>query len=375
MGITREKQIGWRESEVVETLHSHTPEELAQRRAHERAARRRILLQRLIALVLAGAVLFAITFVSGKPGPPPTLLQAKGSGTGYLAAGSPKALARNILISDDGNNRVAVISPQGQLAWTMRVLQPTDAYLSPSKRAIIVTQQNAFALLKLGVASGKLDFLYGKAGQAGAAHDRLNYPRTGQQLVDGRLVVADMSNCRILFLRPPSLRPEKVLGRTGVCVHHPPSSFAYPDAAFPTAARGLVVTESRPGNVDLLSPTDRLIRSLRVPGLRVPYDANEFAAGKLIATSHSLPGAVEEFTSTGRMLWRYAPSAGAGELDRPTLATVLPNGDVLVCDSGNDRVVVIDPASNAIVWQYGQTGRPGSRPGQLDAPGNAILLP
>jgi len=95
----------------------------------------------------------------------------------------------------------------------------------------------------------------------------------------------------------------------------------------------------------------------------------------LIATSRARPGSVEEFTAAGLVLWRYAPASGPAPLELPSLAVVLPGGDVLVCDSGNDRVVVIDPRRNTIVWQYGHTGRTGSGPGYLPTPDSATLLP
>jgi hypothetical protein len=36
---------------------------------------------------------------------------------------------------------------------------------------------------------------------------------------------------------------------------------------------------------------------------------------------------------------------------------------------------VIDPATNRIVWSYGQLGRPGSGPGQLFLPDGLDLVP
>jgi DNA-binding beta-propeller fold protein YncE len=57
------------------------------------------------------------------------------------------------------------------------------------------------------------------------------------------------------------------------------------------------------------------------------------------------------------------------------LARVLADGDVLVVDSGNDRVIVLDPKTDAIVWQYGHTGIAGTRPGYLDEPLSATLVP
>ena len=76
-----------------------------------------------------------------------------------------------------------------------------------------------------------------------------------------------------------------------------------------------------------------------------------------------------EFSATGRLLWRF------GGLDHPSLALPLPNGDILVNDDYNDRVIVIDPVTNRIVWQYGHTGRPGTAPGFLNDPDGLDLTP
>ena len=86
-------------------------------------------------------------------------------------------------------------------------------------------------------------------------------------------------------------------------------------------------------------------------------------------------GEIEEFETNGKVLWRYDFTSGDGELDRPSLAEVLPDGDVLVCDSGNDRIVVIDPQTDTIIWQYGHTGKPGDKPGYLHTPDSAVLVP
>jgi len=63
----------------------------------------------------------------------------------------------------------------------------------------------------------------------------------------------------------------------------------------------------------------------------------------------------------------YRP-AGAAALNHPSLAVGLPNGDVLLNDDANHRVIVVDPRTNQVVWQYGVTGRPGSTLGFLNNP-------
>ena len=63
-------------------------------------------------------------------------------------------------------------------------------------------------------------------------------------------------------------------------------------------------------------------------------------------------------------------------LDHPSLAERLPNGLIGVNDDYRHRVVLIDPATGAIVWQYGQTDQPGTGEDQLNTPdGFDLLLP
>jgi hypothetical protein len=47
---------------------------------------------------------------------------------------------------------------------------------------------------------------------------------------------------------------------------------------------------------------------------------------------------------------------------------------VMVNDDRNDRVIVIDPKTDRVVWQYGHTGVPGSGPGYLNTPDGMDLL-
>ena len=43
-------------------------------------------------------------------------------------------------------------------------------------------------------------------------------------------------------------------------------------------------------------------------------------------------------------------------------------------DDCNDRMVAIDAATGALVWQYGITGKPGIAPGELNTPDGFDLL-
>jgi hypothetical protein len=43
-------------------------------------------------------------------------------------------------------------------------------------------------------------------------------------------------------------------------------------------------------------------------------------------------------------------------------------------DDYNHRMLAVDPATQALVWQYGATGRAGTEPGMLDIPDGFDLL-
>jgi hypothetical protein len=54
---------------------------------------------------------------------------------------------------------------------------------------------------------------------------------------------------------------------------------------------------------------------------------------------------------------------------------MLPNGDIAINDDYRDRIVIVDPRTNAIVWTYGQAGLPGRGFNQLNTPDGLDFVP
>jgi hypothetical protein len=107
----------------------------------------------------------------------------------------------------------------------------------------------------------------------------------------------------------------------------------------------------------------------------VPSDPQRLADGSFLVVDYETPGRVVRFTQSGRVLWSYGPAGGVGELRHPSIGVALPNGLVAVSDDLGNRVVIIDPTTDRIVWSYGQA-LPGSGPGRLYIPdGLDLLLP
>jgi hypothetical protein len=82
--------------------------------------------------------------------------------------------------------------------------------------------------------------------------------------------------------------------------------------------------------------------------------------------------------ASGKIFWQYGQAGVAGsdvnQLDTPVGAVFLPYGNILICDQGNHRVIEVSLVSKTIVWQHGMTGTPGIGRNHLDSPGSAQLL-
>ncbi len=118
-----------------------------------------------------------------------------------------------------------------------------------------------------------------------------------------------------------------------------------------------------------------MISSWQAP-VTYPSDPQLTQHGNVIVSDYSHPGAVVILARhTGRLLWRYGPSSGPGELDHPSLATMLPNGDIIIGDDYNHRIVIVDPHTRRIVWQYGHLGTSGTRRGYLHTPDGFDFIP
>lgn len=123
------------------------------------------------------------------------------------------------------------------------------------------------------------------------------------------------------------------------------------------------------------TPAGQLSWTVRLP-ISYPSDPQQLGPDRYLIADYASPGQILEFNRAGRILYRYDDPSGPGELNHPSLAELLPSGVFMLNDDYNDRMVAIDPATGALVWQYGITGTPGTARGQLNTPdGFDLLLP
>ncbi|HET6809741.1 MAG TPA: hypothetical protein VFH50_01875 [Acidimicrobiales bacterium] len=308
-------------------------------------------------------------------------------GPAALQPGSdPSVLPADLLIADRDNNRLVVVDPHGRLVWefprpgdlqpgqTFQI--PDDAFFTPDGREIVATQEDDFVISVIDIATHRIVYRYGTPGIHGMGPDHLWNPDDALVLPGGYVLTADIKNCRLLLIAPGSHTPARVIGTsTNSCYHAPPAHWGSPNGAFPMANGHYIVTEINGDWVDEIDLNGTVYHSVHPPGVSYPSDTNEVHPGVFVTVSYSDPGVLETFDSSGALMWRYSPLRGDPQLNQPSLAVPLPNGDFLMNDDFNHRVVVIDPNTDRVVWQYGHTRQPGSGPGYLAKPDGVDLAP
>jgi outer membrane protein assembly factor BamB len=248
-----------------------------------------------------------------------------------------------------------------------------DAFVAPDGKTVVANDEAHQVVDRIDIATDHLVWQYGHYGVAGAGRGYLHNPDDAYPLANGDIVVADIDNCRILEIAP-SKKVVRTFGRTGVCVDHAPSTFGTPNGDTPLPDGGLLITEIRGSRVVRLSADGKVVFDIRVPA-RYPSDAQLDPDGNVVVADYSNPGQVIDVTPTGHVLWRYGPRTGSGRLDHPSLATPLADGMVSINDDFRHRVVVLDPRTMRIVWQYGHTGVAGRGPGYLSIPDGHQPIP
>ncbi len=356
-----------------------------------------------------GAVLGALAFsaLAAEPGNPrreatPVAVTPEMRGAGIVSSGAPlppippvtgnrkapvaswgKPLPYPILIADRRNNRLIEIAPDKRIVWEMP--SPDLAYyrgnedvnFSEDGKRLAVSEEDNYDLHIVDYETRAVTWTYGVPDQRGATGRYLNYPDDAHLLSDGKFLTADIRNCRVLIIDPQTNEITTQWGTPGNkaknCRHDPPKFLGFPNGATPTDNGDILVSEIRESWISRITRAGKVVWSVKAPNVRYPSDAFPTVDGRhvIVADFHK-PGRVVIFDpATRKVVWQYDGDRKRPEtlLDHPSLARELPDtGDVIVVDDLRHRIIVLDRQTKEIIWQYGVTDTPGHAPGYLFYP-------
>jgi hypothetical protein len=305
-----------------------------------------------------------------------------GTAVAYEAASRRAGLPGYLLIADRGNDRILLVNPQHEivflyptpedLAKGRKLIFDDDTFVEPGGHALISNEEDNHTVVQVTLADHNLEVLFGHPGEPGSDKTHLRTPDDAYMLPGGAFTVADAYNCRILFIRGRAI--VRQYGSSGTCRHEPPRYFGAVNGDTPMPGGGVMVSEIEGSWIDAIDGQGRLVFAVKAP-VSYPSDPQPLPGGRILLADYATPGHVLIMNHHGHVLWRYGPLSGRGELNHPSLAIALPNGDIGVNDDYRHRVVVIDPRTNKIVWEYGHIGAPGSSHGYLNTPDGMDFIP
>jgi Kelch motif/PQQ-like domain len=290
--------------------------------------------------------------------------------------------AGRLMIADRGNDRLIVVNARKRVLWRFPshahpappggFYFPDDAFFIHGGTGIISNEEQNERIVQLAFPSGKLLWSYGHPGIAGSEPGYLHEPDDAYLLGDGTISVADAQNCRVLLISRAK-KVKREIGRPAACTHEPPRYLGSPNGDTPLRNGDILVSEVNGSYIDEITPKGKLVWSVQLP-ISYPSDPQQLGPDRYLVADYATPGGIYEFNRAGKILWSYHPSSGKRMLNHPSLAERLPGGLIAANDDYRDRIVIIDPRSKKIVWQYGHTGIPGRGPDHLHIPDGFDLL-
>lgn len=286
-----------------------------------------------------------------------------------------KPLPYPIVIADRRNNRLIEISPAKKVIWEFPTPNLTiysgneDVNFSPDGKQLAVSEEDNYDIHIVDYENRALVWTFGTPEKAGSKDGQFNYPDDAHLLEDGIFLTADIRNRRIVFVDP---KTNKVVAKwgNGIRRHNPPKELASPNGATPMENGDILVSEIGDSWISRITREGKVVWSVQAPKVKYVSDAFPAKDNLVIVADFSKPGRVVIFDpATRKIKWEYYVEKGEKALDHPSIARELPDtGDIFVVDDLRHRVLVIDRQTKEIIWQYGVTDKPGHEPGYLFYP-------
>ena len=119
-----------------------------------------------------------------------------------------KPLPYPIVIADRRNNRLIEIAPDKSILWefpspSLKVYRGNeDVNFSADGKLLAVSEEDNFDIHIVDYEKRALTWTYGTPDTRGSGPNLLNYPDDAHLLADGKVITADIRNCRIVIVNP-----------------------------------------------------------------------------------------------------------------------------------------------------------------------------
>jgi hypothetical protein len=216
------------------------------------------------------------------------------------------------------DNRVMLVDPNGKIVWQYgtfgvtgsgpnQLNAPVQATWTPTK-TVFITDQGNQRIIEVDHA-GNIRWQYGQTGVAGSGFDQLNAPNSAELLDNGNVLISDESNNRVIEV---------------------------------DRNKNIVKTFTAGGTLNGVAFASRLAN-----GHTLITDANN--------------SRIVEVDKNDNVVWQYLTNleTGSNPTPAPTRAVQTENGQIIISDQFNQRVLVIKKSTKQVIAQYGHLNHAG----------------
>ncbi len=298
--------------------------------------------------------------------------------------------AGNVLISDQFNNRVVEVAPDGHIVWTFGSGDPKMC--NPGPGAIIGLNDaerlsgGLTLLAGTGIPSGSASFpkgcndnrvivvnqqgqivwQYGQAGVTGSGPNELNVPVFAIQLPSRNIMIVDQGNNRVIEVDRNTKQVVWTYGpKSGSgALNNPNSAELLPNG-------NVLIGDENNNRVIEVTRAGNIVWQYN-QGLSGAAFASRLPNGDTLITD-SAHSRVLEVTPTKKTVFEYFTNSdpGTNSAPLPTNAVQLANGAIVISDQFNNRVLIINPQ---VAFEYGMLNVTGNGPNQLNGPYTAYVI-
>ena len=263
---------------------------------------------------------------------------------------------------DKTNNKMCTVV-KINIVWQYSAVMPWDVERLPNGN-MLITEYGNNTIIEVNPAGGKV-WQYGD-GTAGSGSGQLNSPIDAERLSNNTLIT-DSNNHRVIEI-----------GSAGTIVWemNATDGLSFPWDAERLSDDNTLITDKHNNRVIEVDNAGNTVWAMT--GLNHPEDAERLSNNNTLIADYRNHRVIE-VNSAGGIVWQYGtgspdePGSGPNELNNPTDAERLPNGNTLIADYSNHRVIEVTSARK-IIGQYGTSGVAGSGENQLNHPADAERL-
>ena len=296
----------------------------------------------------------------------------------------------NILISDQFNNRVVEVAPDGHVVWTFGSGNPKLCNPGPGSTIGLNDAERLSGGLTLlagtgvpaGSASypkgcndnrvivvnqqGQIVWQYGQAGVTGSGPNELNVPVFAIQLPSRNIMVVDQGNNRVIEI---DRNTKQIVWSYGP--KSGPGALNNPNSAELLPNGHILIGDENNNRIIEITRDGTIVWEYN-QGLSGAAFASRLSNGDTLITdsSHSR---ILEVTPNKKVVFEYFTNSdpGTNSAPLPTNAVQLANGAIILADQFNNRVLIIDPR---VGFEYGMLNVTGNGPNQLNGPYTAYVI-